>query len=145
MTLEVRWGCCGGFGHHMAACPDARPCCKILGEGAKACERSGWVCPPGMGHVALVLAGTDIRRLAHLPMDVEIVRALPHFERRPPAEYEREWTYQPPWDEPRPIYLHVKHRYFVRIALGRVLMVMKLDELLEHYNTLKAAEEASHD
>lgn len=99
-----------------------------------------WVCPEGMGHVALMVCGSEVRRLNELPHDVEVVRGLPHFERHPPAEHERDWRHQPPWDEPRPIYLHVKHRYFVRIGPGELLMIMGLGELLEHYRCLESRE-----
>lgn len=101
-----------------------------------------WVCPAGIGHCALALTALTIRRLHELPADVEIIRGLPHFERIPPAEHERDWTHQPAWDAPRAMYLLVRHRYFTRVPLGCVLEIVDLEGLLERYRALEAAEKA---
>ena len=86
----------------------------------------------GMGEEALVVLLGNIRRLNELPADVEIVRVLP-----PPKhinEYGPEWvSRQAPFP---PLYLHIRHRYCVRVPISAPLMYDHLDNFLKRYREL---------
>lgn len=93
----------------------------------------------GMGEEALMVPLDQIRRLNELPSEVEIVRVLP-----PPTRGGRK--YGSAWvrhDSPFPeLFLHIRHRYCMRVSLGEALMYGSFEHFLSRYAQLKADEES---
>lgn len=104
-------------------------------------EIQKWVCPPGIGDMAIQLTAITIRRLHELPADVEIIRALPPYERPPDGGLDYEWRKQMAWEAPRAMFLHVRHRYCTRLTPGMLMEIIGLDEFIERYHTMKASEQ----
>ncbi len=119
----------------------------------------------GMGEEALRVEYWELRRLHELPAEVQIVEILPDlpahskcvyvdggagvgpapvemFERRLPPE----WIPHPLPLEPlkyRAVYLHIQHRYCLRVPAGAALSYGSLDGFLRRYAGIEADERAA--
>jgi hypothetical protein len=120
----------------------------------------------GMGEQAIQVAHFELRRIAELPADVEILAVLPELPKDPPIAYvdragrpgegvavlEHRWYEALPAEwvpHPRPsstivgrcLYIHVRHRFCFRGAEdGAPLAVEGLDDFLGRFDGLRRQE-----
>lgn len=118
----------------------------------------------GMGEEALRIEAHELRRINEIPADVEIVQILPELPPHSkcvyvdggigigPAPVEvwqrklpQEWVpnpIAPPPVQPRGLYIHIKHRYCLRVPAGASLTYDSLDRFLIRFHSIREDEEA---
>ena len=89
----------------------------------------------GMGEEVIRIPLTEIRQLAALPADVEIVASLRSPERRGEG-----WTAGGEGAPPPCLWLHIRHRYCIRTPPGGVLPWTEFEVFLSRYWSLAARE-----
>jgi hypothetical protein len=87
----------------------------------------------GMGTEVIRVRFEDVRLLASLPLDVEVVAAL-----APPHRHQ----YGDGWCSDPTFYLQIRHRYCVRCPDGSALMIDYLQNFLRRYAEIKADEDS---
>jgi hypothetical protein len=90
----------------------------------------------GMGDEVIGLPISELRRLSEIPADVQFIRILKHP--RYGYQYDEDWTI--PRNEEPTIYLHIRHRYCMRVSPGGMLAYGSLDEFLTRYRQLQEDE-----
>lgn len=85
----------------------------------------------GVGNQIISIESSDLRRLADLPIDVEIVRTVP-----PP---DRVYDVPISWTVPRPdqTFLYIRHRFCFRCAPGQIMCTEPFDQFLRRFKELE--------
>lgn len=98
---------------------------------------SKWVLD-GVGHEILAIPVADLRRVAEIPADVTLVRAVPPPVNRQAPLYHEAWVPVPDYvhQPPPTVYLHITHRYCIRCLPGIPMCYGDLDRFLERYKDL---------
>lgn len=87
----------------------------------------------GMGDQALRVPLEMIRSIARLPADVRIVAVLPQYGSKGPTA----WS---PTAGPTPLFLHIRHRYCMRLRPGDVLCHQHIDDFMYTYADMRRQE-----
>lgn len=101
----------------------------------------------GIGHEVISVAPSELRRLASLPRDVQIIGIVSDPRNHPPRvalipSAPPDWypvPYQPgqePKDQEPLVFVHISHRFCIRVYPGQPMSYSTLEDFLDRYNEL---------